>query len=177
MIDKLKPALLGGLIAGILSVIPIVSTCCCLWAILGGVLASFLYIKSSAAPVTTGQGAGLGAMAGAVGALIYIIIGLPINLFFGTAQKWRTCSGVFGMAVPLGGIALILLGVFMVAVLILISVPWAVSWVYLFLKSEKVSNRRHRPIRRILAQVLVAPTPRCKRHCPQVSSKATIYQN
>jgi hypothetical protein len=119
MINKLKPALLGGLIAGILSVIPIVSTCCCLWAILGGLLASFLYIKSSAAPVTPGGGAGIGAMAGAFGVLIYLIIGLPINLFLGTAQM----EDVFrrsGVEVPLGGIALVLLGVFFMAVMILI---------------------------------------------------------
>jgi hypothetical protein len=119
MIDKLKPALLGGLIAGILSVIPIVSTCCCLWAILGGMLATFLYIKSAPAPVTPGGGAGIGAMAGAVGALIYLIIGLPIQVYFGTAQM----EDVFrrsGVEVPLSGLALVLLGVFFVAVLILI---------------------------------------------------------
>lgn len=119
MINKLKPALLGGLIAGILSVIPFVSTCCCLWAILGGLLASFLYIKSSAAPVTPGEGAGLGAMAGAVGALIYLIIGLPITLFFGTSQIEEAFRRS-GVEIPLGGIALVLLSVFLVGVLILI---------------------------------------------------------
>jgi len=119
MIDKLKPALLGGLVAGILSVIPIVSTCCCLWAILGGLLASFLYIKNAPAQVTTGGGAGIGAMAGAVGALIYIIIGLPITLFFGTAQI-EDALRRSGLEVPLGGIALALVGVVMVAVLILL---------------------------------------------------------
>jgi hypothetical protein len=119
MIDKLKPALLGGLIAGILSVIPIVSTCCCLWAILGGGLASFLYIKSSTAPVTPGGGAGIGAIAGAVGAFIYLIIGIPIQLFFGTAQMEEVFRRS-GVEVPLSGIALVLIGVFFVAVLILI---------------------------------------------------------
>ena len=119
MINKLKPALLGGLIAGILSVIPFVSTCCCLWSILGGLLASFLYIKSSPAPVTAGGGAGIGAMAGAVGALIYVIIGLPITLIFGTAQM-EDAIRRSGVEVPLSGIALALLGVFMVAVFILI---------------------------------------------------------
>ena len=119
MINKLKPALLGGLITGVLSVIPFVSTCCCLWAILGGLLASFLYIKSSTAPVTPGEGAALGAMAGAAGALIYVIIGLPITLLFGTAQIEEAFRRS-GVEVPLGGIALGLLTVFLVAVLILI---------------------------------------------------------
>lgn len=119
MINKLKPALVGGLIAGILSAIPFVNTCCCLWAILGGALASFLYIKSSAAPVTPGGGAGLGAMAGAVGALIYLIIGLPINLFLGTAQMEEAFRSS-GVEVPLSGIAMILLSAFLVVVLILV---------------------------------------------------------
>ena len=119
MINKLKPALLGGLLAGILSVIPFVNTCCCLWAILGGLLASFLFIKSSPAPVTPGGGAGIGAMAGAVGALIFFIIGLPINLFLGTAQMEEAFRRS-GMEVPLSGIALVVLSVLLSAVLILI---------------------------------------------------------
>src|SRR5688572_10869436 len=39
MDNKFKPALIGGLVTGILSVIPFVSAanlCCCLWAIVGG---------------------------------------------------------------------------------------------------------------------------------------------
>jgi hypothetical protein len=119
MINKLKPALLGGLIAGILSVIPFVSTCCCLWSILGGLLASFLYIKSSPAPVTPGGGAAIGAMSGAVGALIYFVIGLPITLIFGTAQI-EDAFRRSGVEVPLGGIALAIVGVFIVGVMILI---------------------------------------------------------
>jgi hypothetical protein len=119
MIDKLKPALLGGLVTGILSVIPIVSSCCCLWAIVGGVLASFLYIKSSTSPVSAGEGAGLGAMAGAIGALVYLIIGLPIALIFGIGQMEQAVRRS-GVEIPLGGIALALLSVFFVIVLILI---------------------------------------------------------
>jgi hypothetical protein len=119
MVNKLKPALLGGLIAGILSVIPFVSTCCCLWSILGGALASFLYIKSSAVAVTPGGGAGIGAMTGAVGALIYLIIGIPIALIFGTVQMEEAFRRS-GVEIPIGGIALALLGMFVVAVMILI---------------------------------------------------------
>lgn len=119
MINKLKPALLGGLVTGILSVIPFVSTCCCLWAILGGFLASFMYIRSSADRVTPGAGAGLGAMAGAVGALIYLIIGVPIALFFGTVQMEEAFRRS-GVEIPLGGIALVLLTAVLVAILILI---------------------------------------------------------
>lgn len=119
MTNKIKPALVGGLIAGILSVIPIVSTCCCIWSILGGLLASFMYIKSAPAPVTPGEGAGVGALAGVMGAIIYVIIGLPISLFFGTAQMEEAFRRS-GVEVPLTGIALVLIGVVFVAVLILV---------------------------------------------------------
>ena len=55
--NKLKPALLGGLIVGILSSIPFVNYCCCIWALAGGGLATFLYIKSSPTPIRPGEDA------------------------------------------------------------------------------------------------------------------------
>jgi uncharacterized protein DUF5518 len=90
MNNKLKPALIGGVLLGILSVIPFVSAgnvCCCLWAILGGMLASYLYIKSSPTPVNAGEGAVIGALAGVVGAIIYLIIGIPINYAMGPTMR------------------------------------------------------------------------------------------
>lgn len=84
--NKLKPALLGGLIVGILSSIPFVNYCCCLWALAGGGLATFLYIKSSPTPISPGDGAVLGALAGFIGAVLYLIIGIPIAYFLSAAQ-------------------------------------------------------------------------------------------
>lgn len=88
MNNKLKPAILGGVILGVLSVIPFVNfvnICCCLWAILGGALASYLYIKGSPEPAKTGDGAIVGALAGVVGAVIFLVIGIPIGLLTGPA--------------------------------------------------------------------------------------------
>jgi hypothetical protein len=90
MNDKIKPAVIGGVVLGLLSVIPIINlgnVCCCLWAILGGVIASNLYIKSSRAPVSVGEGAMLGAIAGVVGGAIYLVLGVPIQLLVGTAMS------------------------------------------------------------------------------------------
>ena len=84
--NKLKPALLGGLIVGILSSIPFVNYCCCIWALAGGGLATFLYIKSSPTPISPGDGAVLGALAGVIGAVLYLIIGIPIAYFLSAAQ-------------------------------------------------------------------------------------------
>jgi hypothetical protein len=119
MNNKLKPAIIGGLVTGILSVIPFVSTCCCVWAILGGMLACFLYIRSSAVPASTGDGAVLGILSGVFGSLIYLIIGLPIALIFGVAQMEEGFRRS-GVEVPFTGAALAILGVLVVVVMLLI---------------------------------------------------------
>jgi CDP-diglyceride synthetase len=48
-------------------------------------LASYLYIKNSPMPASAGDGAILGALAGVVGGLIVIVIGIPVHLLVGTA--------------------------------------------------------------------------------------------
>jgi len=86
MNNKLKPAIIGGVVIGLLSIIPIVNlgnACCCLWAILGGLLATYLYVKNSPVPASAGDGAILGAIAGAVGGVIVIILGIPISIVAG----------------------------------------------------------------------------------------------
>jgi hypothetical protein len=90
MNTKLKPALIGGVLIGVLSVIPFVSAanlCCCLWAILGGMLATYLYVKNSPTPASAGDGAVLGVIAGAVGAVVSVILGIPINLAMGPVMR------------------------------------------------------------------------------------------
>ena len=90
MNNKLKPALIGGVFIGVLSVIPFVSAanlCCCLWAILGGMLATYLYIKNSPTPAGAGDGAVLGVIAGALGAVLYMIIGVPVAIATGPMMQ------------------------------------------------------------------------------------------
>lgn len=75
---------------GILSVIPFVSAanlCCCLWAIVGGLIATYLYVKNSPIPANAGDGAVLGAIAGLVGAVISVVIGVPIALVMGPTMR------------------------------------------------------------------------------------------
>jgi hypothetical protein len=81
--SKFQPALVGGLILGFLSAIPFVNlgNCfCCLWVLLGGAIAARILIKRSPFPVTTGEGAIVGALAGVVGAAITLVVGLPLSL-------------------------------------------------------------------------------------------------
>ena len=117
--DKLKPALLGGLIVGVLSAIPIVNYCCCIWAIGGGVLACFLYIKSSPVPVRPGDGAIVGAFAGLIGAIIYLIAGLPIAYFYGAAAM-EEAMGRSGVQLPFTGFAFLIVAYLIAAVCLLI---------------------------------------------------------
>ncbi|HKN82936.1 MAG TPA: hypothetical protein VJW17_05860 [Pyrinomonadaceae bacterium] len=106
--NKLKPALLGGLIVGLLSAIPFINYCCCIWGIGGGVLAGFLYIKESPTRIGPGDGAMIGALAGVVGAIIYIVIGVPIAYVFGAAAVEESFARA-GIHIPVTGFLLFLL--------------------------------------------------------------------
>ena len=87
MNNKIKPALLGGGALGLLLVItvvigsfvPFLGCCNCLWPIAAGVLATMFYVKQSATPATVADGAMVGAIAGVVGGLIYMVVGLPLT--------------------------------------------------------------------------------------------------
>ena len=111
MNNKLKAALLGGLIvgvvSGIISMIPIVKMCCCLFGIGGGVVAGLIYIKGSPTRVSIGDGAMVGALAGVVGGIIYLVINLPITLWMGAAELERTFSQ-YGSKMPFSGTVLII---------------------------------------------------------------------
>lgn len=85
MNSKLRPVLIGGLVMGLLSGLPYVSLgnlACCLWVVLGGGLATYLYIKQSPTPVSTGEGAVLGLLAGLVGAAVRILM-VPVTILSG----------------------------------------------------------------------------------------------
>jgi hypothetical protein len=74
-LDWKWPALIGGLIAGLLSAIPginIVNCCFCGWALIGGAIAVKLLIDRTHRPVKFGDGATVGSMAGLIGAGIHI---------------------------------------------------------------------------------------------------------
>ena len=113
MNNKLKPALLGGLIVGIFSavhsLIPIVGVCCCIWSIVGGVVAALIYIKGSPTPVQMGEGAMVGGLAGVVGGIIYVVIYLPIALLWGMATMQEQLDKT-GVHLPFSGSILMVVG-------------------------------------------------------------------
>lgn len=82
----MKAALLGGLVAGIPSSLPLLSICCFIWALGGGFLAVFMYMKNAPTAMTPGDGAKLGVRAGIVGAVVYIVVGGLMTLLGGALQ-------------------------------------------------------------------------------------------
>ncbi len=119
MNERTKAALIGGALAGILSAIPVVNYCCCLWAIGGGILAVFMYTKDTKAVMTPGDGAMLGAIAGGIGAAIYLVISLPLNLLLGAAAISAQLAQA-NVDLPFSGMALVIVGVLVGAILVLL---------------------------------------------------------
>jgi len=85
--NKIKPAAIGGVAMGILSAIPILGICCCLWGLGGGFLAAMMYNKEiGGRGLTPGDGATLGALAGGIAAPVFLVLGIPLGLLFQGAQ-------------------------------------------------------------------------------------------
>src|SRR5215813_11961273 len=83
-LDWKQPALIGGLIAGILSVIPginLVNCCFCAWLLVGGAVAAKMLINRTPRPIKSGEGAQVGALTGVIAAGIYFIINLALIIF------------------------------------------------------------------------------------------------
>jgi hypothetical protein len=121
MVNKLKPALIGGGAIGLLLVftviisslpVPFVATigCCkCLWPIAGGLLATMLYVKGSPTPVTILDGVTVGALAGVLGGAIYLFIGVPITYFMVGVGAMEMQMRQYSPDFPIAGLVLLLI--------------------------------------------------------------------
>jgi hypothetical protein len=87
--SKLQPALLAGVAIGVLSALPVVNmvnACCCAWVICGGALAAYLMQQNHPAPITTGDGAIVGLLAGLFGAVVGTVLSIPLTMMMGPFQ-------------------------------------------------------------------------------------------
>ena len=73
------PALIGGLLSGILTAIPVVGCLCCVWIIAGGIVAAYFLSKDFPVVLTTGDGAIVGIFAGIIGAVVDSIVSIPFD--------------------------------------------------------------------------------------------------
>ena len=90
MSTYLQPALLGGLVMGVLSALPIISAgniCCCLWVVTGGLLAAYLLQQNRSGPITAADGAIVGLLAGLIGAVCQFVLSIPIGLLVGPVER------------------------------------------------------------------------------------------
>jgi hypothetical protein len=79
----LKPALIGGILLGVLSAVPpffLLNCACCAWVIGGGILAAHLYVKASPVVVTLGNGFQLGLVTGGIGGIVSTIFSIPVQI-------------------------------------------------------------------------------------------------
>jgi hypothetical protein len=86
----LQPALIGGIVMGVLSALPIVAAgnlCCCLWVIGGGAVAAYLFQQNQTAPMTPGDGALVGLLAGLIGAFVQLVIAIPIGILVAPMER------------------------------------------------------------------------------------------
>jgi hypothetical protein len=88
--NLLQPALYGGLVMGVLSSLPLISAgnlCCCMWVIAGGLVAAYVLQQRQATPITPGDGALVGLLAGIAGALIGFVISVPISFLVSPIER------------------------------------------------------------------------------------------
>ena len=103
---KLQPALLGGAFMGVLAALPFVSylnACCCLWVVVGGLIAAWVMQQNHPYAITTGDGALVGLLTGLFGAAIGTLISVlmapfqrQLDLFI-----WERVSQMMGEVPPL----------------------------------------------------------------------------
>ena len=73
-----------------LAPLPIISglnLCCCLWVVSGGLVAAYVFQQSHPEPISAGDGALVGLLAGIFGAIIYTVVSIPIDLVVGPIQR------------------------------------------------------------------------------------------
>ena len=74
---------------GVLSALPIINiaNCCCLWITGGGVLAGYLTQQNNPQGLTPGRGALAGLLAGVIGAFVWLVVALALDVFIAPLQE------------------------------------------------------------------------------------------
>ncbi len=75
---------------GVLSALPIVyagNACCCLWVVTGGVAAAYVFQQNQAGPIMPGDGAVVGLLAGLVGAVVHLVLSIPIDIVMAPIER------------------------------------------------------------------------------------------
>jgi len=75
---------------GVLSALPLVAignACCCLWVLSGGLVAAYVFQQNQSAPITPGDGALVGLLAGLIGSVVYVFVSIPVSIVIGPFER------------------------------------------------------------------------------------------
>jgi hypothetical protein len=75
---------------GVLSALPIINLgnlCCCLWVVGGGLAAAYLLQQNHPEPITPGDGALVGLLAGIAGAFVQFVVSIPVGLLMAPIER------------------------------------------------------------------------------------------
>lgn len=99
--DYFLPALIGGVMAGVISAIPFLNCLCCLWVIAGAVLSTYLLIEKTPFHLKTGDGLLVGVLSGVFGGVINAIIEIPFSpLYFNVTKRFLMSMSRFMEELP-----------------------------------------------------------------------------
>jgi hypothetical protein len=89
----IQAALLGGAFIGVLSALPVISlaNCCCIWIIGGGMLAAYVD-QDGMRPPALSRGALDGLLAGVVGAFVWLVAYIAVDVVMGPLQQRMIAS-------------------------------------------------------------------------------------
>jgi hypothetical protein len=82
--------LIGGLVMGVLSALPLVSAgnvCCCMWVVGGGMVAAYMLQQQQQTPIAPGDAALVGLLAGIIGAGVQLVVSIPIDLLVAPMER------------------------------------------------------------------------------------------
>jgi hypothetical protein len=104
--EYLRPALIAGAFAGLLSGLPFIGAgncICCLWIVGGAVMAAKLLAAATPALLTSGDGAVVGSLTGIVAAVVDAIVSIPLRSFnLGLARRLLDKAAELGGQMPSG---------------------------------------------------------------------------
>ena len=75
---------------GVLSALPFVSAanlCCCLWVVGGGLVAAYVLQQNESTAITPADGALVGLLAGLLGAVIQVLVSIPITFVVAPMER------------------------------------------------------------------------------------------